>query len=216
MSEVVIEHDLRSLFGAARDQGLRPTCLAFAVSDTHAGVRNGWDPLSCEYLYYHAITRDGSDPEAGASVHPTLQAIEHDGQPVEDEWPYLTAVPVDPSDWTPPDDVEEVFCRSGAIQPSTFDAAWELLAKGRPAVIGMTISDAFYQPDAGIIKAQEAVDPARRHAVIGIAAGRLANARALLLRNSWGRAWGEDGCAWVLEGYMSPRIVTVVSLAEAA
>jgi len=28
--------DIRHRFGPARDQGMRPTCLAFAVSDAHA------------------------------------------------------------------------------------------------------------------------------------------------------------------------------------
>ena len=36
MTEIAVECDLGSLFGAARDQGDRPTCLAFAASDAHA------------------------------------------------------------------------------------------------------------------------------------------------------------------------------------
>jgi hypothetical protein len=54
MSVITAAVDLRSLFGTARNQGSRPTCLAFAASDTHAALRSGWVPLSCEYAFYQA------------------------------------------------------------------------------------------------------------------------------------------------------------------
>ncbi len=38
----VVQQDLRFRFGTARDQGARPTCLAFAASDTHAALRTPW------------------------------------------------------------------------------------------------------------------------------------------------------------------------------
>jgi hypothetical protein len=41
--------DLRSKFGVARDQNPRPTCMAFAASDTHAALRSVWTPLSAEW-----------------------------------------------------------------------------------------------------------------------------------------------------------------------
>ena len=48
---VEVDVDLRGEFGPVRDQGSRPTCLAFAASDSHAGVRAGWRPLSCEFAF---------------------------------------------------------------------------------------------------------------------------------------------------------------------
>ncbi len=41
---IEIQVDLRSLLGDARDQEARPTCLAFAASDVHAALRDGWTP----------------------------------------------------------------------------------------------------------------------------------------------------------------------------
>ena len=54
MSSITVRHDLRGRFGPARDQGRRPTCLAFAMSDAHAATREPWAELCCEYLFYHA------------------------------------------------------------------------------------------------------------------------------------------------------------------
>jgi hypothetical protein len=52
MSSIIVRKDLRGRFGPARDPGARPTCLAFAASDTHAATRDPWAELCCEYLFY--------------------------------------------------------------------------------------------------------------------------------------------------------------------
>jgi hypothetical protein len=81
--------DLRGSFGAARDQKPRPTCVAFAASDAHAAARPGWEPLSAEWAYYHALKRDGG-------------LLKSDGQPVESDWPYIKAPITDLKSWKPP------------------------------------------------------------------------------------------------------------------
>ncbi len=214
MSDVTILHDLRQRFGPPRDQGSRPTCLAFAVSDSHAAVREGWEPLSCEYLYYQAIRRAGSSPEYGATPTAILAAIENDGQPVEAAWPYLAKLPDDAAHWMPPADVGEVFRRAGEAIRGSFEDAWSLVSAGRPTVICTTISDGFYLPSDGIVDSAEPPDPARRHALVAVAAGHRDTSRLLLVRNSWGPYWGETGHAWVTEMYLAPRVFRVFTLKE--
>ena len=69
MSSITVRKDLRGRFGPARDQGLRPTCLAFATSDAHAAVRDTtWCRLSCEYLYYHAKQAGRSARTSGVKI----------------------------------------------------------------------------------------------------------------------------------------------------
>src|SRR5437879_552662 len=100
---VQIIRDLRGAFGDVRDQGLRPTCLAFSVSDAHAALLQPFRPLSVEYLYYYAVQRTpGGDPESGISGKAAADALSSDGQPLEDSWPYLSALPTDLSLWIPP------------------------------------------------------------------------------------------------------------------
>jgi hypothetical protein len=215
MSDVAILHDLRYRFGPPRDQGPRPTCLAFAVSDSHAAVREDWEPLSCEYLYYHAIRRDGSGPEKGAKPSAILAAVENDGQPAEVGWPYFAKLP-DAANWLPPADVGEVFRRTGETIGGSFNEAWSLVAAGRPAVICMTLSDGFYLPLKGIVDSTEPPEVARRHAVIAVAAGKRDTFRFLLVRNSWGPEWGEAGHAWISETYLAPRVIRILALKELA
>jgi hypothetical protein len=99
---------------------------------------------------------------------------------------------------------------------SSFDVAWELIATGRPAMIGMTLSDAFYLPHEGIVDADEPVDKIRRHAVVAVAAGSLGSSRLLLIRNSWGVHWGVAGYAWLAHVYLAPRVLRVLALKEVA
>jgi len=210
MSSITIRHDLRSQFGPAREQGVRPTCLAFATSDAHAAVRDTkWAELSCEYLYYHAARREGVRHTAGVKIASIRDALDQDGQPMEAGWPYLKVVP---KKWKPPARVGKVFCRASKMLAGNFSGAWQKVTSGTPVLIGMSISDAFLDPKAGVVDSAEPIDQTRRHAVIATATGDLVGARFLLVRNSWGTGWGLAGYAWSAERYIKPRIMEMVTI----
>lgn len=111
---IVLSKDLRSRLGAARDQGPRPTCLAFAASDLHGSVRPGWDPLSCESAFFNAQRRSGRPPTVGATLPSMIDALREDGQPVEAAWPYLIQTPQTIAAWQSPATESEVFRRCGS------------------------------------------------------------------------------------------------------
>lgn len=214
MSHVTISADLRGRFGSARDQGARPACLAFAVSDAHAAVRDpDWEPLSCEYLFFHAKSRDNSPIHAGTTLVAIQSALAHDGQPVEESWPYVDALPADLSSWTPPVDVMEVFRRDSTRQISTFDRVWQEIEIGKVVVLSMTLSASFYIPDAsGVVDASEIPDPLMRHALVAVGTGHRGAQRLLLVRNSWGESWGNLGYGWLSEEYAADKISATLTL----
>lgn len=208
---LTVLRDLRPLFGPARDQDPRPTCLAFAASDAHAAARGlPFDPLSAEWAYYHAVRRDGGKPDDGATLGGMLDGIRLDGQPVEAAWPYTNGPNPDPATWAPPPGVTALFRRDSATQSacSVGDVVAPLGASS-PVLLVMTISDGFYLPGPdGIVAAAEPPDPERVHAVLAVGHGTLGgSAEAVLVRNSWGPEWGEDGHAWLHEAYLAPRLL---------
>lgn len=199
MTDIVVSIDLRSAFGPARNQGPRPTCMAFAASDAHAGFRKGWAPLSCEYAFYQAQRRTGRPPNKGALLSSMLDALREDGQPEEGSWPYLPATPVDAASWVPPANVGEIFCCAGEKSPASIDQVIGELNQCRPVIILLMLSRAFYRPAAqGAIypAAGEAPESSRRHAVIAVGHGKVDADQAILVRNSWGERWGDGGYGW--------------------
>ena len=213
--EIKVTHDLRPLFGPVRDQGSRPTCLAFAASDAHAGVREGWAPLSCEFAFYRAQQRAMRPPSAGATLPHMLDALRYDGQPDESGWPYVSTSPTDAATWRPPASPGPLFARDGQQSPASFAAACGHLAAGCPVMLLIALSASFFTPTAtGVVVpgAGEVPQPSLRHAVIGVARGLVDGEEAILVRNSWGPGWGLNGHAWVTEPFVSPRLFALATL----
>ena len=212
-----IVRDLRPLFGPARDQGARPTCLAFAASDTHAGLRDGWAPLSCEFAFYAAQKRAGRPPTSGALLSTMLDALRLDGQPDEKGWPYLAAVPADHRLWTPPATVGPLYGRNGQRDGTDLSSILAALDRDTPVLMLTMLSRSFFQPRGdGVVDPanDELPEPAQRHAVVAVGHGTVAGTPAILIRNSWGPGWGLEGHAWLTERFLAPRLFATANLTE--
>ena len=212
MKAIDMKRDLRSRFGLARDQRSRQTCLAFAMSDSHAAARGDpWAPLSCEYLFYHAKLRDKRPAHEGTTIAAIRTAMRLDGQPLEIDWPYMDVLPQDLDKWKPPTGVGTVYRRASVTRASAFTNVWDAIEADTPAVVVMTISNAFFLPDADcVVDSTESVDPSLRHAVLAVAIGVRASDKFILVRNSWGDQWGCSGYAWLSEKYATPRILSTI------
>lgn len=219
MSGIVPIKDLRSAFGPIRHQGSRPTCLAFAASDAHAALRSGWTPLSCEFAFYQAQHRAGRPATVGARLSIMLDVLREDGQPEEDDWPYLQSLPAVIATWAPPASVGSVYRRNSQTEKPNLDQIIAWLDQDRPVIILTVLSPSFYDPspEAVVDPGQgEQPEPQRRHAVIACGHGSVEGQRALLVRNSWGSRWGQGGYAWLTEGFLSPRLYGAAVLMEEA
>jgi hypothetical protein len=144
-----------------------------------------------------------------------LEALETDGQPVEAGCPYLTAVP---SGWKPDANVGPLFRRRGENGGNTVDEIIARLDEGRPVLVLMTLSPAFDMAgsSSGIIDQQpgDQPNPHRRHAVVAAGHGLFDGKRVVVVRNSWGEEWGEQGYAWLTEAYLAPRVFRIGILTE--
>lgn len=217
MSTIVAAVDLRSLFGPSRNQGPRPTCMAFATSDTHAAVRGGWSPLSCEHAFYHAQKRARRGPDQGALLSSMLETLREDGQPEEAGWPYLAKTPTDFASWKVPSDVGPLFARACQNAQATFAEIVLELNHGHPVIVLIMLSRSFFRPSADAVvrpEPGEMPEPAQRHAVIAVGHGTVGGEVAILVRNSWGAAWGSSGYCWITETFVSPRIFGAAILME--
>ena len=211
---VAVAKDLRAQFGPARDQDPRPTCMAFAASDAHAGARPGWEALSVEWAYYHALKRDGVQPHQGVHLSTMLATLRGNGQPVEACWPYIAELFTELAGWQPPSSANSIFRRESETAPATVSGIVDRLDQDRPVLFTMSISPAFYRPNsAGVVTSGEALMPERVHALVAVGHGARGTDRFILVRNSWGTAWGLDGHAWVDTAYLAPRLLAAATMA---
>lgn len=213
---IVVTTDMRPHLGVARDQGPRPTCLAFAASDLHASVRPGWEPLSCETAFFHAQRRAGRPPSVGATLPHMLEALARDGQPVEAAWPYLYQTPTHLAAWSPPLFASQVFTCQGSADAPGWSRLVGLLDRGHAVLLMLFLSCSFFGPIQGVVEPanDEDPDPALRHAVLAVGYGSVDGAAAVLVRNSWGEAWGEDGHAWLSAEFVLARLFGMALLEE--
>lgn len=213
---VETEIDLRHRFGPARDQGRRPTCLAFAASDSHAGVRAGWEPLSCEFAFYNAQRRTSRSPDQGALLSAMLDTLKFDGQPVETGWPYLNSEDVEPTTWLPPASIGVCFGRNGTEGVGSLSGVRSALAAGNPMVVLTMLSASFFTPVDGIVDEApgERPEPSQRHALVAVGTGKVLGMPATLVRNSWGPAWGLGGHAWLTDRFLAPRLFATAAILE--
>ena len=216
MATISTAVDLRGQFGPVRDQGARPTCLAFAASDSHAGLRPGWAPLSCEFAFYHAQRLAGRSPAQGAVLPAMLEALKGDGQPQESGWPYLASAPSEGAAWKPPDDVGACFGRNGVSGGVDLAGVRPMLDLARPIVLLTMLSHSFFMPVSGVVDPApgEPPEPSQRHAVVAVGHGTVDGAPAILIRNSWGPTWGAEGHAWLTDAFLGPRLFATAILLE--
>ena len=187
--------------------------MAFAGSDAHAGVRAGWRALSAEWAYYHALKHDGSAPHAGLTMGAMLKTLRLDGQPEEAAWPYVAELFTDMTAWTPPN-AKPVFRRESTPQTATVEAIIACIDADNPVLFTMSISRSFYSPaTGGLIDGTEPVESSRVHALVAVGHGYSQQGTFLLVRNSWGRAWGNNGYGWVATGYLKPRLLRAAIMA---
>ncbi len=187
--------------------------MAFAASDAHAGVRPGWDPLSVEWAYYHALRRAGVQPHQGVSLPTMLATLEGDGQPEEAVWPYIPEEFTDLTRWYPPVTSSPCYRRRSTQVPATLPVVVRELDQDRPVLLVMSVSMAFFQPGpGGVVASPEPIMPNRVHAVVAVGYGASSAERFVLVRNSWGEAWGDAGHGWLSVNYLEPRLLAAATM----
>jgi Papain family cysteine protease len=206
-----ISVDLRGRFGAARNQGSRPTCMAFAASDTHSFAQGMVKYLSAEYAHYSAARRRKPlDPNRGVPMGLMIDAIREDGQPPEEMWPYLAAIPSPVSAWTPQKNCAPIFRHPMVTRPTDVSTIFSALNAGQPTLFAARITEQFYLPTTDyIIKTIPGDRDTGNHALIAVGHGTIRAGAVVLVRNSWGEDWADCGHAWVTQDYLANRILGV-------
>jgi len=192
--------DLRPHLPPIRDQGLtRGTCLAFAATTSHEHGRGpAITDLATEALFYAAKQSEGNR-EDGTSLRAIYRALRDDGQPEETAWRYDPDLDIRDPGYGPPDgSFTAADCRRATLRRVDADlpAIHVELDHGNVVVIGLELWEAFElrQEDELDLPGPDELN-GNMHAVAVV--GYDDDRGRLLIRNSWGTDWGEDGYAWL-------------------
>jgi len=198
--------DLRPHLQPVRHQGRRQSCLAFASSTAHEHQAGTGEYLSVEYLFFHAVARTaGANPSCGTTMTAAAGALADEGQPVETAWPYS---PVQATPWAPPAITTKLHKTAMVPSKLAFDDIVAVLDQGRPVILGLIVTDAFYRPDtSGRVPDQNPDTERAGHAVLAVGHGITVNRmEMLLIRNSWGEGWALGGYAWLSRIYLERHL----------
>lgn len=202
-----LEVDLRSRLGAVVDQGARPTCLSHALSASHEYARRSTVRLSVEYLHYFST---GGQVSRGSSVANARSALEFQGQPGERLCTDFSLSP--PSGWAPEPGLP-VFRRRSIMVPATGANVVRAIRETRVPILGISLPRQFFRPkNPWIISPSDLTYGL--HAVVGVGVRSRRNRLAVLIRNSWGTGWGDNGHALLASEFLQCHLRDVIVLTE--
>lgn len=198
-----IEVNHAQFFGAVRHQGMRLTCLAFAASDLNRVASGAPDELSPEFLYRQAgSTTPNWQAGEGLFLMPTLDAAGNPGQPLEVHFPYEANAP---ADTLPPEAPKDATLYSSKLTPlkPTGDHVIDQIRLGHPVGLIVESTLTLFQPVNGVVAFSPHILQDRVHAVLAVGVGESPGGEPhVLIRNSWGMTWGDQGYAWLPKQYI--------------
>ena len=196
--------DLRSDQGPVRDQGDRPTCVAFAVSAGHEYLAGDGAQRSTEDAMWAGHQVGTAPGREDISVRWALDGLTAHEHASEQAWPYGN--PRWPSGR--PASALEPTNRRGMpswrrLQQPSFSALREQLANGHAVLVSVRFVPAAWRRADATIDSEPGRKAPENHAVLAVGASEEGeHPEHAIIKNSWGTRWGRDGY-----GFMSRRYI---------
>jgi len=203
--------DLRSGCSRVEHQGMIGSCTAQAIvacaEFLEVKTKKTWVDLSRLWLYYKEREMEGSiNQDAGAYIRDGIKVLVKLGVPHEDLWPYVE------KNWNKkPSKEADAGAKEHKITAyqrlnSLLDMK-ACLADGYPFVFGFSVYDYFESDE--VAKTGIVPIPKDTERVVGghavTAVGYDTERGCLIVRNSWGVGWGDNGHCYMPFEFVTNR-----------
>jgi C1A family cysteine protease len=205
------EVDLRRRCSPVEDQGNLGSCTANALVGNleFLEVKAGRPPtdLSRLFIYYNERALEGTIQEdSGAALRDGIKTLVKQGVCAEPTWPYqIGKFAVKPPAACYREALDHQVVSYHRIL--TLTEMRQCLAEGYPFVFGFTVYEAF--ESEAMAKTGLLEMPQPDEAVLGghavVAVGYRDTVERFIVRNSWGRKWGQAGYFTMPYGYLKDR-----------
>lgn len=192
--------DHRAQQTPVRNQGDRPTCVGFAVSAAHEWMAGDQTVRSAEDAMWAGHQVGGVPGREETAVTWALTGLQMHQHASEGAWPYGKPR------WTsgrPPTAVQAGNRRAlpgwRQLGPITMEAVRDQLADGRAIVVTLGVVRAAWRHPGGMIDAEAGRATRGNHAVLAV--GVFDAPDRLIIKNSWGDGWGDQGFGYVTSRY---------------
>jgi C1A family cysteine protease len=203
--------DLRPLCSAVEDQGQLGSCTANALVGALEFLEKKdkvlFTDLSRLFIYYNErVIEHSVDSDSGAMLRDGIKTLKKDGVCHEKRWPYnIGKFAVKPT----------LTCYREALDHQitsyfrilTLDQMRTCLAEGFPFVFGFSVYESFETQEVAKSGMVPMPQPGERllggHAVLAV--GYHDADQRLLVRNSWGTGWGQQGYFTLPYNYVANR-----------
>ena len=211
--------DLRDLFPKINNQGKQGACTAFALTSIYEYFFNQKNKkenkLSPAFLYYNARKKGGyADKDCGSAVSYAIETMAENGMCMNDIFPYneddyLTVPPQEAYDDGAKRKVKKALNVNIAV-----DDIKSALSDGYPVALSTTLYESFGSGYKGFVsmptKEEQALGELHeshgRHAMV--ICGYNDESKYIVVRNSWGTSFGDDGYCYMPYEYILDKELT--------
>lgn len=207
---------IRADLPPARDQGPRPTCLAFAITAAHGLLRCPDTPflaLSEEMLHQKAKAVGGNS--AGVVLPSAEAALANHGQCLLSLCPYEAS---EGNHAVSRDAIADGKQRKATLasHPAGFEAVKRLVEGRTPVLLVLEVYPSFMRAPGGVVPQPLPSEVLRGlHAVVGTGLVTKQGKEWIEFRNSWSEFWGDGGYGYLGSAYLNDfcKAVRVLQLA---
>lgn len=202
--------DLRPHFKDVLDQRNTQSCTGFAVGAMceyllETEFNKGWRKISPLYNWYYGKQLHGwEDEDQGVWLRYSLKALFDKGFVYYQTMPFTSPYVRPPTEWENAlgEMVKTLYFTKERFGYYLLDSDLEMikdaLSNKNPIVFGCYINSSFYGNRDGIIL--DTVNNGEAHAMLIV--GYDDKQQHFIVRNSWGKIWGDNGYAYIPYDYL--------------